>query len=97
MTINVGDKIPTVDLTIMTTDGPEGISTDDIFSGKKVAIFGVPGAFTPTCSAKHHAARRAGRRGAAGTPQPGIGPGRDGEGGQGQKNRLIFMVKLIMS
>lgn len=53
MTINVGDKIPTVDLTIMTTDGPEGISTDDIFSGKKVAIFGVPGAFTPTCSAKH--------------------------------------------
>ncbi len=53
MTINVGDKIPTVDLAIMTADGPEGISTDDIFSGKKVALFGVPGAFTPTCSAKH--------------------------------------------
>jgi peroxiredoxin (alkyl hydroperoxide reductase subunit C) len=53
MTINVGDKIPSVDLTIMTADGPEGISTDDIFTGKKVAIFGLPGAFTPTCSAKH--------------------------------------------
>ena len=53
MTINVGDKIPTVDLSIMTADGPEGISTDDIFGGKKVAIFGLPGAFTPTCSAKH--------------------------------------------
>ena len=53
MAINVGDKIPTVDLSIMTTDGPEGISTDDIFGGKKVAIFGLPGAFTPTCSAKH--------------------------------------------
>ena len=53
MAINVGDKIPTVDLSIMTADGPEGISTDDIFGGKKVAIFGLPGAFTPTCSAKH--------------------------------------------
>ncbi len=53
MTINVGDKIPAVDLNIMTPDGPGGISTDEIFAGKKVAIFGVPGAFTPTCSAKH--------------------------------------------
>ena len=53
MAINVGDKIPTVDLSIMTADGPEGISTDDIFGGNKVAIFGLPGAFTPTCSAKH--------------------------------------------
>lgn len=53
MTISVGDKIPAIDLSIMTQDGPGGISTDEIFSGKKVAIFGLPGAFTPTCSAKH--------------------------------------------
>lgn len=53
MTIKAGDKIPSVDLAIMTDDGPDTISTDDLFSGKKVAIFGVPGAFTPTCSAKH--------------------------------------------
>ena len=53
MTISVGDKIPSVDLNIMTDDGPGGVSTDEIFSGKKVAIFGLPGAFTPTCSAKH--------------------------------------------
>lgn len=53
MTINVGDKIPSVGLATMGVEGPEGISTDDIFSGKKVVIFGLPGAFTPTCSAKH--------------------------------------------
>ena len=53
MTINVGDKIPSVGLATMGAEGPEGISTDDIFSGKKVVIFGLPGAFTPTCSAKH--------------------------------------------
>jgi glutaredoxin/glutathione-dependent peroxiredoxin len=53
MTISTGDNIPSVDLAIMGNDGPEGITTDDIFKGKKVAIFGVPGAFTPTCSAKH--------------------------------------------
>ena len=53
MTISVGDKIPSVDLNILTQDGPGGISTDEIFSGKKVAVFGLPGAFTPTCSAKH--------------------------------------------
>ncbi len=53
MTINVGDNIPTVGLAVMGSEGPEGVTTDDIFKGKKVAIFGVPGAFTPTCSAKH--------------------------------------------
>lgn len=53
MTISVGDKIQSVDLKIMTADGPDDISTDAIFSGKKVVIFGLPGAFTPTCSAKH--------------------------------------------
>ncbi len=53
MTIKAGDKIPSVELKTMTNDGPDGISTDSIFSGKKVVIFGLPGAFTPTCSAKH--------------------------------------------
>ena len=53
MTISVGDSIPSIDVATMGSEGPEGLSTDDIFGGKKVAIFGVPGAFTPTCSAKH--------------------------------------------
>ena len=53
MTISVGDKIPSVDLSIMTEDGPGAVSTDGIFGGKTVAIFGLPGAFTRTCSAKH--------------------------------------------
>lgn len=53
MTIQVGDKVPSVDLAVMGESGPEGISTDDLFKGKTVIVFGVPGAFTPTCSAKH--------------------------------------------
>lgn len=53
MTISVGDKIPSVELKTMTNDGPDSITTEDIFTGKKVVIFGLPGAFTPTCSAKH--------------------------------------------
>lgn len=53
MTIKVGDKIPSVTLMHMGADGPKGISTDELFGGKTVAMFGVPGAFTPTCSAKH--------------------------------------------
>ncbi len=53
MTIGVGDKIPSATLTIMAADGPAPMTTDEIFSGKKVVMFAVPGAFTPTCSAKH--------------------------------------------
>jgi peroxiredoxin len=52
MTINVGEKIPSVKLKHMTGDGVKDITTDDLFKGK-VAVFGLPGAFTPTCSAKH--------------------------------------------
>ncbi len=53
MTIKVGDKIPSVKLMTMTADGPKPINSDDIFKGKKVVMFALPGAFTPTCSAKH--------------------------------------------
>ena len=53
MTIKAGDKIPSIELKTMTSDGPDGITTDDLFNGKKVILFGLPGAFTPTCSAKH--------------------------------------------
>ncbi|MDO8902842.1 MAG: peroxiredoxin [Phenylobacterium sp.] len=53
MTINVGDKLPAVTLTQATLDGPKPVSTDDVFKGKRVALFAVPGAFTPTCSARH--------------------------------------------
>jgi peroxiredoxin (alkyl hydroperoxide reductase subunit C) len=53
MTIKVGDAIPSMKLMTPTADGPKEISTDEIFKGKKVVLFAVPGAFTPTCSAKH--------------------------------------------
>ncbi len=53
MAIQVGEKIPSVTLTRMGDDGPKPITTDDLFAGKKVVLFAVPGAFTPTCSAKH--------------------------------------------
>jgi peroxiredoxin (alkyl hydroperoxide reductase subunit C) len=53
MTIKVGDKIPSMKLMMATPEGPKETSTDDIFKGKKVVLFAVPGAFTPTCSAKH--------------------------------------------
>ncbi|HZL60446.1 MAG TPA: peroxiredoxin [Stellaceae bacterium] len=53
MAIKVGDKIPSIKLMQMTADGPKPITTDDLFKGKKVVLFALPGAFTPTCSAKH--------------------------------------------
>ncbi len=53
MTINTGDTVPAATVFTMTADGPSALSTDDIFKGKKVAVFGLPGAFTPTCSAQH--------------------------------------------
>jgi peroxiredoxin len=53
MSIKVGDKIPSATLAYMTDDGPAEMSTSDLFSGKKVVLFALPGAFTPTCSAKH--------------------------------------------
>ena len=53
MTIKVGDSIPSMKLMTAAADGPKEISTDEIFKGKKVVLFAVPGAFTPTCSAKH--------------------------------------------
>ena len=53
MTIKVGDKMPKGQFTRMGANGPEPFSTDDLFAGKKVVLFSVPGAFTPTCSAKH--------------------------------------------
>ena len=53
MAIAVGDKIPSGTLTRMTAEGPKPVSTDELFGGKKVVLFAVPGAFTPTCSAKH--------------------------------------------
>jgi glutaredoxin/glutathione-dependent peroxiredoxin len=53
MPIQPGDKIPSVTFTEMTEGGPAPISSDEFFAGKKVALFSVPGAYTPTCSAKH--------------------------------------------
>ncbi len=53
MTISVGDKLPDTKLIKATDNGPEAVQAADYFKGKKVALFSVPGAFTPTCSAKH--------------------------------------------
>lgn len=53
MTISVGDKLPDVKLVKATAEGPEQVSSAEYFAGKKVALFSVPGAFTPTCSARH--------------------------------------------
>ena len=53
MTIQAGDNLPAGKLRTMTAEGPKEMSTDDIFKGKKVILFSVPGAFTPTCSKQH--------------------------------------------
>ena len=53
MTIAVGDKIPSVTVQHKTADGIDQVSTDEFFAGRKVVLFAVPGAFTPTCSQKH--------------------------------------------
>lgn len=53
MTISVGDKLPDVLLVKATAEGPQPVKASEYFAGKKVALFSVPGAFTPTCSAKH--------------------------------------------
>ena len=53
MTIEVGDTIPSVKVVLATPDGPKETTTDELFRGKKVVLFATPGAFTPTCSARH--------------------------------------------
>ena len=53
MAIKVGDRLPSATFTVMTADGPKPQTTDEIFKGKKVVLFAVPGAFTPTCHKNH--------------------------------------------
>ena len=53
MTIHVGDSVPAVTVTQATAEGPKEVAIAELFAGKTVVLFGVPGAFTPTCSAKH--------------------------------------------
>jgi peroxiredoxin len=53
MTIKVGDKLPSGTFTTMAKDGPKKVSSEELFGGKTVVLFSVPGAFTPTCDAKH--------------------------------------------
>ncbi len=53
MTIKVGDSIPAMTLVKATADGPAPVTTAELFGGRTVALFSVPGAFTPTCSARH--------------------------------------------
>lgn len=53
MTIETGDQIPSVKLRAVTPDAIRDVTTDELFAGKRVVLFGVPGAFTPTCSARH--------------------------------------------
>src|SRR6516164_8948122 len=53
MTIAVGDSLPQATFRVMTADGPAAKTTDDVFKGRKVVLFAVPGAFTPTCHKNH--------------------------------------------
>jgi peroxiredoxin len=53
MAVSAGDKVPSVNFKMLTADGLSDVSSDEYFKGKKTALFAVPGAFTPTCSAKH--------------------------------------------
>ena len=53
MSIKAGDRIPTATLKVMTADGPSSVTTDELLGSGKVVLFSVPGAFTPTCDAKH--------------------------------------------
>ncbi len=53
MTISVGERLPSTTLIKATVNGPEQVTSDEFFAGRTVALFAVPGAFTPTCSAKH--------------------------------------------
>ena len=53
MAVKEGDKIPSAKLKVKTSEGVKDVSTDEYFKGKKVVLFALPGAFTPTCSAKH--------------------------------------------
>ena len=53
MTITQGDKIPSMEFNVMTPDGQQKLATDVVFAGRKVVLFAVPGAFTPTCSISH--------------------------------------------
>lgn len=53
MTVKIGDKVPEAKMKVMGEKGPQDMNTSDLFAGKKVVLFAVPGAFTPTCSAAH--------------------------------------------
>lgn len=53
MTVQIGDRLPSTNLTRATDEGPKPVSTEEVFKNRTVALFAVPGAFTPTCSARH--------------------------------------------